>query len=155
MIGGMIVNALAGGIANAAVEAFKLYQNKQINEAEFESRVRQSALESASKIETAWAKAAADITAETQKTVRDSFNAPSWVARNAWAFVVVSQTLVLLWYQVGVPALVYFTATPWPRTGDLLLQWAYALVAGALGIGWMQARSTGVVETIVGSLRKK
>jgi hypothetical protein len=74
--------------------------------------------------------------AEAQETVRKSFQAQDWFTRNAWSYVIWSQTSVLLWYQIGVPFFVLFTGSSFPKTGDLLLQWAYALVGGALfGLG--------------------
>ena len=87
-----------------------------------------------------------------QETIRSSFEAQSWLARNAWAFVVISQTLVLLWYQVGLPWVVWLFDIPLtgpgsiPRTGDGLLQWAYALVAGALGIGVIKGNLSGFMK---------
>ena len=106
-----ILKFLTGGLVDGIVDLGKSYINKEISEAEFRSRVEIALADSATKI-----------TESLQATIRSS---P--VLQRALAFVMVSQTLVLLLYQLGGPL--------WPMiTGDVFpapvitVEWAYALV---------------------------
>lgn len=141
---GPIISLVAGRV----FDSFDLGQRLKLTREQFVEETRQHVAASSAEIEKAWAEATAKIIAETQATVRASFTSSSWVTRNAWAFVVLSQTLVLLWYQVGIPFYVHLFGGTFPRTGDGLLQWAYALVAGALGIGALQSGRETVKDLI-------
>ena len=106
-----ILKFLTGGLVDGIVDLGKSYINKEISEAEFRSRVEIALADSATKI-----------TESLQATIRSS---P--VLQRALPFVMVSQTLVLLLYQLGGPL--------WPMiTGDVFpapvitVEWAYALV---------------------------
>lgn len=136
-----------GEVLDRGVDLYKAYLNKEISKQQYEAAKEQARLEAQAEIEESWAEASTKIYVAAQETLRASFQAPGWLTRNAWAFVVVSQTLVLLWYQIGLPFYVYFVDIPligagaFPRTGDDLLMWAYAIVGGALGIGaWMMRK---------------
>lgn len=132
-----------GGLLGTVNSVIDAVAKKQMSADEAKAKVEASWAEAWAKAEAAWADAAAKMYAEAQETIRSSFNARSWVTRNAWAFVVISQTFVLLWYQVGIPVFIKIFGGTFPRTGDDLLQWAYLLVAGALGIGvWQMTRGT-------------
>ena len=80
-------------------------------------------------VEKAWAEAATKQYAEFQQTLRSS---P--VVQRAFVAVIVTQLIVLLWYQIGVPALVYLAGQPWPSAGATV-EWAYLLLALCLGGG--------------------
>jgi len=56
-----------------------------------------------------------------------------------WDSVVISQTLVLLWHQIGIPALCYHVGNKacYPSSGTTV-EWAYLLVAG-LCAGWVRS----------------
>ncbi len=47
--------------------------------------------------------------------------------------VVISQLCILLFYQFGVPAILFAFGWVWP-VPELQLEWAYLLVAGSLGL---------------------
>lgn len=105
------VNVLTGGLVDRIVGLGKAWLQKEISEAEFRAEVEKSANDTAARI-----------TESLQATIRSS---P--VLQRALAFVMVSQTLVLLLYQLGGPL--------WPMiTGDVFpapvitVEWAYALV---------------------------
>lgn len=52
-----------------------------------------------------------------------------------WAAVVLTELAVLVWHQVGIPALVAFTPmTSYPSSGATV-EWAYLLIAFCLGAG--------------------
>lgn len=143
---GAIATAILNGVLGKALDAFKLWTEKKITQAEMDAQVKEAVTFAVAQIEAEWAKAAADIFASAQQTVRASFKASSWFVRNAWAFVLYTQTCVLLWYQVGIPLVTWaFDLAPGtiPRTGDDLLQWAYLLVGGALGLGVIQMKRPG------------
>lgn len=149
MIVAAIVKGLVGGALGSIENIATAFINKQVSKEQFEAELRQIGIKALADAEVAGAEAEARIFEAAQETVRASFSAPSWWTRNVWAFVVTSQTIVLLWFQIGVPFLVYFTGMPFPRTGDDLLKWAYAVVIGALGVGVWQMRSRTTIKDIV------
>ena len=137
----LVKSLIAGGsIMSTVSDVLDAVARGDMNASEAKARIAEAEAAAWAEAEKAYMQASADIFAEAQQTIRASFTAKSWAARNAWAFVVLSQTLVLLWYQIGIPVYVWAFSAPFPRTGDDLLQWAYALVAGALGIGVAQSR---------------
>lgn len=137
-MGAILGSLLTGPIINAflgtALQAFKDYNAKNITKDELDARVREAFLAAFAEVESEWAKSyaktyAAFITGAAQ----------SAILAYGWLFVVVSQTLVLLWHQVGIPALVYFTGDKWPPSGNTS-DWAYALVAALFGAGALMLR---------------
>lgn len=144
-----IVRGLVGGALGSVEKLGLAFINKQVSQEQFEAELRQIGIKALAEADVAGAEAEAKIFESAQETVRTSMSAPSWWTRNVWAFVVTSQTIVLLWFQIGVPFLVYFAGGTFPRTGDELLKWAYALVGAALGIGVWQMRSKTAVKDIV------
>lgn len=63
-----------------------------------------------------------------QATVRSSPIMQRYIAA-----VGVSQLAVLIWYQLGVPFLIYYGLGPWPSPGTTV-DWAYAIIAGTTGV---------------------
>lgn len=154
MIIAALVKGLLGGVLGSVENIATAYFNKQISKEQFEAELRQIGIKALADAEVAGAEAEARIYEAAQQTVRASFSAPSWWTRNVWAFVATSQTIVLLWYQVGIPLWVYFIGLKaghdkFPTTGDDLLVWAYALVGACLGIGVWQMRSKTTIKDIV------
>jgi len=124
-----IVNFITGGLVDKVLDLGKAYLQKQISQAEFESRVKIAAQETAAKVEESWAQAAAKINSSTQSTVR-----ASRILQRAWASTMMLQLFVLAWYQIGAPAYLVLTGTPWPDPGATV-EWAYLLLGARLGAG--------------------
>jgi hypothetical protein len=124
-----IVNFITGGLVDKVLDLGKAYLTKQISQAEFESRVKIAAQETAAKVEESWAEAAAKINSSTQSTVR-----ASRILQRAWASTMMLQLFVLAWYQIGAPAYLVITGTPWPDPGATV-EWAYLLLGAMLGAG--------------------
>jgi hypothetical protein len=124
-----IVNFITGGLVDKVLDLGKAYLTKQISQAEFESRVKIAAEETAAKVEESWAQAAAKINSSTQSTVR-----ASRILQRAWASTMMLQLFVLAWYQIGAPAYLVLTGTPWPDPGATV-EWAYLLLGAMLGAG--------------------
>ncbi|WP_269581985.1 hypothetical protein [Roseibium sp. Sym1] len=131
-----IINAVAKGEMTAA---------------EAEAKADAAWSQAQAQIAESLATAASDIFGEAQQTIRASFQSSDPMVRKAWAYVVWSQTTVLLWYQVGLPVYVKIFGGSFPRTGDDLLQWAYALVGGALGIGMIG----GAKDAVAGMFKSR
>jgi hypothetical protein len=124
-----IAGWITGGLVDKVLEAYKAHRAGQASEAEFESRVKIAAQETAAKIEQSWAQAVADAT----KAAHESLG-KSPILQRAWASVLFLQVVVLVWYQIGAPAFQVITGTVWPHPG-LSLEWAYLLVATMIGAG--------------------
>ena len=129
MIVGIVSKILTGGLVGQILEAYKLHKANKTSEAEFESRVKIAAQEAAAKVEESWAEAAAKINSSTQSTVR-----ASRILQRAWASTMMLQLFVLAWYQIGAPAYLVLTGTPWPDPGATV-EWAYLLLGAMLGAG--------------------
>jgi len=124
-----IVKLLTGGLVDKVLDLGQAYFRKEISQAEFESRVKIAAQETAAKVEESWAEAAAATAKATQATL-----AKSPVLQRAWAAVLFLQVTALFWYQVGAPAFYLATGVPWPDPG-ISLEWAYLLVMAMIGAG--------------------
>jgi len=124
-----IVSWVTGGLVDKVIGLGEAYFNKEISRAEFESRVKIAAGETAAKIEQSWAQAASDIAKSTSETLK-----ASPVMARAFAIVLFLQLFVLVWYQIGAPAYLVITGTAWPSPGASV-EWAYLLIGGLVGIG--------------------
>ena len=126
---GAILQVLTGGLVDKITDLGKAYLQRQVSEAEFRAEVEKATQEAAAKIEEGWAKAATQITAEVQASIRQS---P--VLQRAYAVTLFLQLAVLVFYQVGAPAYAVITGTAWPSPG-VSLEYAYFLVGAMIGAG--------------------
>jgi exo-beta-1,3-glucanase (GH17 family) len=124
-----IVGWVTGGLVDKVLEVYRLHKQGKVSEAEFESRVKIAAQETAAKVEESWADASASIARATQAALKSS---P--LLQRAWAVTIFLQLVVLVWYQIGAPAYLVITGTAWPSPGATV-EWAYLLLGGMLGIG--------------------
>jgi hypothetical protein len=108
-----IVSALTGNLFKEISGVAKAYINKEISEADFESRVK-----------IATEQAAAAMLESTQATIRSS---P--VLQRAVAFTLVSQVLVLLLYQIGPFLWPILAGEAFPAP-VVTIEYAYAVVLG-------------------------
>ena len=106
---------------------------------EAKARIAEAQAQAEADMTKALAASASEIFGAAQETIRASFQSDDPMVRRAWAFVVWSQTFVLLWYQIGLPFWIKAFGGTFPRTGDDMLAWAYALVGGALGLAGLGA----------------
>jgi hypothetical protein len=124
-----IVKLLTGGLVDKVLDLGQAYFRKEISQAEFESRVKIAAQETAAKVEQSWAETAKATAVATQATL-----AASPILQRAWAAVLFLQVFVLVWYQLGAPAYAVITGQAWPSPG-VSLEWAYLLVMAMIGAG--------------------
>jgi hypothetical protein len=137
-IAAKIAGYITGGLVDKVLEAYKIHKANKTSEAEFESRVRMVAQETAAKVEQSWAQAATEAT----KAAHASLSS-SPVLQRAWAVTLFLQVAVLVWYQVGASAFQVATGVVWPDPG-ISLEWAYLLVATVLGAGPLVLRRQGL-----------
>jgi len=124
-----ILSWLTGGFVDKLVGLGNAYFQKQISQAEFESRVKIAAQEASAKIEASWADAAKGISASTNDMLK-----ATPVMQRAFAIVLFLQVFVLVFYQIVAPAFHVITGTAWPSPG-VTLEWAYLLVGAMVGAG--------------------
>jgi hypothetical protein len=133
-----ILDWIATPIVNAVVapftDLFKSYLNKQITESELRAKMVTALIAGFADVE----KAYADSLAKTFASFMDAAK-QSRLMQSVWAAVALSQLAVLLWHQVGIPALVL-----WMRSGNpdwvypssgTTVEWSYLLIALCLGGG--------------------
>lgn len=135
-LGGALIDKFLGN----ALKAFELYNNKQISMEELKTRLHMALVDAAKEVEVAHADAMAKMFASFMGAVEKS-PFMQWV----WGCVTISQLLVLLWAQVGIPfftMLMRQTVPDWkyPSAGTTT-DWAYLLLAGCVGLGVTALRS--------------
>jgi hypothetical protein len=119
-----VLTSLADMFIGRAADAFKAYVNKEISIEEFRSRISIALAQSITEVE----KAHADSLSKTYASFMQAAT-QSLLFRVVWSVVVLAETSVLVSYQYGlVPA----------APG---IEWAYALVAGLLGLGSVTLRA--------------
>lgn len=134
-----IASAIAGPLIDRLVspftDLFKSYLNKEISADQLRSEMVKAMLAAFAQVETAEADALAKTYASFMQAATQSL-----LLQVVWASVTISQLLVLLWHQVGIPALVYWTGEHYPSSGSTV-EWAYALIAACLGLGPIALRT--------------
>jgi hypothetical protein len=124
-----IVTAIAPLLIGKLADAFSAYEKKQISLAELNAKMAQALMECFNEV----MKSQSDALAKTFATFGDAMK-NSKLVRWVWAIIVLSQTAVLVFQQVGVPAIVYFGGGHWPSAGATI-DWAYLLIVGLCGLG--------------------
>lgn len=145
---GPIIKAFADSALGKISDAFIAYQNKQISQAQLEAQVKEAMIAAFAEVEKAMYEAMA-------KTF-DSFMKQlpkSRLMKAVWASVAISQLLVLLWHQVGIPVLCYNVGTKacFPSSGSTV-EWAYLLLGGCIGLGPMVLKSSSFGD-VAGQLK--
>jgi hypothetical protein len=120
-----VLDKTLGGI----LDLVKQHQANQITREQLLNEMGKMLLSSVVEVE----KAMADAIKATFASFMGTVQATPIVAR-AYVAVLLSQTTVLVWVQVGVPFLTWMTGTVYPDAGTTI-NWAYALVAGLCGLG--------------------
>lgn len=136
-LSGSVVKGLADTLFGKVESIFKEYFQGQVTKEQLLVELQKALLTSFVEVE----KAHAESLSKTYQSFMDA------AARNnklaiAWAVVLYSQVVVLLWSQLGIPALCFFMGNRscWPSAGTTV-DWAYALVAGLLGLGAVALRT--------------
>lgn len=128
-IGGAIISAITGGLLDKVEGAFKSYFEHKTTREQLQAEVHKALLATFAEVE----KAYADSLAKTYATFMAAAQTNA-AFRNVWVFLTISQSLVLIWHQVGIPFYTFATGIRYPSSGTTV-EWAYALVAGLVGLG--------------------
>lgn len=144
-LGGTIVDKMFGSITSLAEK----YINKQITEAELKAALQTTLVNAFRDIEVSHADALAKTYESFQQTLRTST-----LMQAVWAAAAVSQLIVLVWHQMGIPALCYFVGNPacYPSSGATV-NWSYLLLAALMGMGPVVLRDGPGAGTITDKLR--
>jgi hypothetical protein len=124
-----IVSILTGGLVDKVVDLGKAYFNKQISQAEFESKVKIAAGDAAAQVEKSWAEAASSIAASTQDALK-----ASPILQRGYVIVLFMQLFVLVWYQIGTSLFLLITGVSFPPP-MVPIEWAYLLISAMIGAG--------------------
>jgi hypothetical protein len=132
--------SIINGMLDKALEAFKAYENKQISVEQLKDQLYGIMVQAVKEVEIAHAEA---ITKMYQSLMGAAVQSPL-IART-WAFVTISQGMMLLWFQFGIPFIIAAGwVKSWPSAGSTA-DWAYALVGGLLGLGMTLGKSSGSI----------
>ena len=131
---GGILQTVLGSIMKPLEDCFTQYINKQITQAQLQEKVQEALLAGFATVEGQFQDSLNKTYASFMDTVKQS-KIMQWI----WSIVVVTQLVVLLWHQVGIPAFVRITGSPYPSSGTTV-EWAYALLALCLGAPALSAR---------------
>lgn len=132
-----LLTSIIGGVTGSLVDSllgkvtgvFEAYFKKQISIEELKTQVTKALLDTVAEVEKSHAESLAKTYESFQVTMRQS---P--MVQRVWVLVVVSQLIVLVWHQMGIPALSYFTGNDYPSSGSTV-EWSYALIGFMFGAG--------------------
>lgn len=133
----------------------KSFMSKEISEAEAAEKLASAITEWSARVEIAHAETVSKTFESFQQTLRSSS-----IVQHAWAFLFYSQTVVLVWHQFGIPALLFFVYEPgtrYPSSGGTV-EWAYLLLGFMLGASSLMLKPSGVLAsagTLLRSIRSK
>lgn len=149
---GPILKSLVGALLGPLEAMYREYINGQISKEQLAEKLQEAILASLVQIEGA-------LYDSITKTYASFMQAAvqSKTMQRVWACVALSQLVVLLWHQVGIPALIYWRGGSYPSSGTTV-DWAYALLALCLGAPALTSRigpaATWAVDSLKGALRK-
>lgn len=129
-LGGAVIDKFFGN----ALKAFELYNSKQISMEELKQKLNENLIDAVKATEVAHAEALAKTYASFMGALEKSY-----LMQVVWASVTISQLLVLLWHQMGIPFFVLLmrqTVPGWtyPSSGSTV-EWAYLLLGACIGAG--------------------
>lgn len=125
----MLLPQLLPLVLPAIMGSVDKYTAGQISREQLEADIKQGILDSFTKISQADAEAISKTFASFMDAAKSS-RLMQWT----WAIVTLSQLAVLIWHQVGISALSFYTGKTYPSSGSTV-EWAYLLVAFCLGAG--------------------
>lgn len=131
---GGILQSVLGAVLEPMERAFDAYIKKEISKQELMEKLQEALLTGFATVEGQFQDSLNKTYASFMDAVKQS-KIMQWI----WATVVVTQLVVLLWHQVGIPAFVRITNHPYPSSGTTV-EWAYALLALCLGAPALSAR---------------
>lgn len=146
---------IIGAIFKPITDIAQAFLNKEISETEAKARMVQSLTTGVAQVEVAHSEALTKTYASFMDAIKTSV-----LMQSIWATVIVTQLFVLLWHQMGIPAVTYFTGNAYPSSGSTV-EWAYALIGALMGLGPMimrtgpAANNAGWVDTIKGLIGKR
>lgn len=137
ILAGLVTPTLITSLLSGAGDIFLKYQQNQITKAQLEEHLKEMILQAFTEVEQAYAKSLSDMYSSFMQAV-----VQSKIMQRTWATVVLSQTAVLVWAQLGVPAVVAAGwVEKWPSAGATI-DWAYYLVGACLGFGPLVLKRT-------------
>ena len=129
-LGGAVIDKFFGN----ALKAFEMFNNKQISMEELKQRLNAALVSAVRDVEVAHAEALAKTYASFMGALEKSK-----LMQVVWASVTISQLLVLLWHQIGIPFFVMLmrqTVPNWTYPGSgSTVEWAYLLLGACIGAG--------------------
>lgn len=134
-IAGAVAKQLAGSLFDSVAGIFQSFNDKEISRDRAITRLSIALVQSMAEVEKTEAK-----TIESTWSSFVGLAKQSLMVRIVWASVMVSQLVVILWHQIGIPYFVYVTGTAYPSSGTTV-EWAYALLFGGLGMGAVAFRA--------------
>ncbi len=143
-----IISALGGKLLDNIEDAFKTYVAGQITREQLAVKLQEALLSTFADVEKSYA---ASINATFDSFMKAA--AQSKLMQQVWAAVALTQLIVLLWHQVGIPALVYLTGARYPSSGATV-DWAYALLALCLGGGAITLKTGPGSGSMIDGLKK-
>lgn len=125
---GPILKGLADALMGPLESAFRDYMNAKITKEQLAEKLQEALIAGLTQVETQLY----DSITKTYAAFMQAA-AQSKTMQRVWAAVAISELLVLLWHQVGIPALVTFGYVKTYASSGATVDWAYALLALCLG----------------------
>ncbi len=139
---------LISAILDKGLEAFKAYENKQISKEQLIDQLYGLMVNAVKDIEVAYA----DALTKTYASFMGAL-AQSKILQRTWAFVTISQAVMLLWFQIGIPMVIAIGLVQrWPSSGSTA-DWAYLIIVACLGMGPVVLRGGPGASSITDKLK--
>lgn len=126
-VAGKLVDAMFGNVRGI----FKDYHDRKISEAQLKVRLHEAVVSAFTQIEVAHSESISKTFASFMDAAQKSK-----LMQCVWASAALSQLVVLLWHQMGIPALCFYLGKNacYPSSGTTV-EWAYAILIFCLGGG--------------------
>ncbi len=137
-----LVGMLTGPIVDAIMTVIGKYLQAGVDKEKIKADVKLAVLNAFKEV----AKSDNEALTKTYAAFMDAAT-KSVLMQRVWACVCISQLVVLLWHQLGIPAFVLATGIPYPSSGSLV-EWAYALLGFCIGAGPLVLKSQRKLPTV-------
>jgi hypothetical protein len=150
-LGAPIIEAIFGPIVKIA----QAYIAKEVSEVEAKEKMVVALQGGVTQVEVSHS----ETLAKTYASFMDAMKS-NVLMQTMWVTVITTQLFVLVWHQLGIPAVTFFTGAAYPSSGSTV-EWAYALIGALMGLGPMVLRTGPAaappawLDTIKGLILKK
>lgn len=149
LLGSAGLKALVEAFAGPVEAIFHDYVQGKISKEQITEKMQEALLSAFSQVEIEFL----DSITKTYATFMQAA-AQNPVMTKAWAVVLYTQLGVIIWHQIGIPAIIALGLIDKYPSSGITADWGYALVALCLGAPAISSRVGGGVSTLANNLKQ-